>query len=77
MRSAAEILEEWGCTSEHTRIGQDDTMGAMREYARELIDEILSRPELIYVDVPGDNPQPDHEALYDYELFKRLKDNLQ
>ena len=44
---------------------------AMREYAKGVIDHILSRPDMIYVD------DEDGTAEYSYDTFEKFKQELQ
>lgn len=67
MKTAAQVL--LGYKLKHDSNYTDATvMLAMKEYAKEVINDILTQPEMIYETPEG--------AFYNYDLFEAYKKNL-
>ncbi len=68
MKRTDEITEEITWLADMDAEQMASIHACMRDYAREVIDEILTRPEMIYDDGEG--------VVYRYEMFDELKKNL-
>ncbi len=74
MKTTDEIINKIDWISDHLHTDDiNEIKQYMGEYAREVIDYILSHPELIHVSEEDDMPT---EALYNYEAFDELKKSL-
>lgn len=52
---------------------EENVVAAMKEYGKEILDEIMSDPSMIYID-RSDRGRCDDEAVYSYEAFEKFKE---
>lgn len=48
----------------------------MKEYAKEVIDDILTKPEMIYVEIAEGQSFAYGDAVYSYDAFQKYKEEL-